>query len=239
MKKKFNFNESTNRKQGSSTIGLQDDGRLWVLCSNLHLDENGQKISKEESNYVWLPHIALQNASSNDINSACLSPCINGALSTNHLKPLLLCMKQCFKHNFIPSVMCLGGILMALHYQTVLENYEGCSIPFLYGPSQTGKTNSSKIALALLGMLKRGFYKKSTSQKWFLERCSLSSMPFVIDDPRDIKDRKSSSATVQTDLLNLLNDIFDGGIVANLRTGEIRPRSMCLITSNSLPNDDK
>lgn len=37
-------------------IGLQD-GKLWILSSSLHLNEDGLKISKEESSYVWLPHL--------------------------------------------------------------------------------------------------------------------------------------------------------------------------------------
>ena len=47
----------------------------------------------------------------------------------------------------------------------------------------------------------------------------MSSTPFVIDDPHDIKDRKGVT-NVPNDLLDLVNDIFDGGIVANLRTGQ-------------------
>ena len=147
-------------------------------------------------------------------------------------------MKGCFKHNYIPSVMTVAAALLALNYETVLKAYEGCPVPFIYGPSQTGKTQSCKTALALLGMLQRGFFKKTTSQKWFLERCTLSSMPFVIDDPRDIKDRKGN-LTVPSDLLDLVNDIFDGGIVANLRTGAVRPRSMCIVSANALPTADK
>ena len=60
----------------------------------------------------------------------------------------------------------------------------------------------------------------------------------MIDDPRNMKDRKGT-ATVPSDLLDLANDIFDGGIVANLRTGAIWPRSTCIITANALPVSDK
>ena len=209
------------------------------MSSKLHLNEDGAKISKEESNYVWLPHIALENVGTNsNISSASLSPLVKIPLSTSDLKPLIKCMKECFKYNYIPSIMTLAGALLALNYQTILDNYEGCPVPFVYGASQTGKTQACKTALALIGMVQRGFYKKTTSQKWFLERCSLSSMPFVIDDPRDIKDR-SGKVTVPSDLLDLVNDIFDGGIVANLRTGAIRPRSMCIISANALPTADK
>ena len=42
----------------------------------------------------------------------------------------------------------------------------------------------------------------------------MSSMPFVIDDPCDIKDGKRLIA-VPNDLMGLVNDIFDGAIVAS------------------------
>lgn len=203
------------------------------------MNGDGLVIQKDESKYVWLSHIALQNAgNTSDINCASLSPRVCVPLSTVCLKPLLIVMKKCFKHNFVPAVMALASSVMCLHYETILELYEGCPVPYLYGVSQTGKSQACKAALALVGMQKKGFYKKNTSQKWFLDRCSLSSMPFVIDDPRDLKDRRGSS-TVPAELLDLANDIFDGGIVANLRTGAIWPRITCIITANALPASDK
>ena len=93
--------------------------------------------------------------------------------------------------------MTVAAALLALNYETVLKAYEGCPVPFIYGPSQTGKTHSCKTALALLGMLQRGFFKKITSQYIIIN---------VIDDPCDIKHRKGNH-TVPSDLVN---DIFDG-----------------------------
>lgn len=239
LKNKFEFEDENKRKYGSSTIGLQEDKDTWILSSAVYMNGDGLIMQKDESKYVWLSHIALQNAgNTSDINCASLSPAVHLPLSTACLKPLLIVMKNCFKHNFIPAVMAVSSSLMSLHYDTILEFYEGCPIPYLYGVSQTGKTQACKTALALVGMQKKGFYKKNTSQKWFLDRCSLSSLPFVIDDPRDLKDRRGST-TVPAELLDLANDIFDGGIVANLRTGAIWPRSTCIITANALPSSDK
>ena len=239
LKNKFEFDDINKRKIGSSTIGRQADKDTWILSSTLYINGDGVIVSKDSSKYVWLSHIALQNAgNTSDINCASLSPRVSLPLSTDNLSPLLLQLKKCFKHNFVPSVMALASSVMSLHYETILDNYEGCPVPYLYGVSQTGKTQACKTALALVGMQKKGFYKKNTSQKWFLDRCSLSSMPFVIDDPRDLKDRKGNT-TVPAELLDLANDIFDGGIVANLRTGAIWPRSTCIITANALPSSDK
>lgn len=179
----------------------------------------------------------MQNVNSSD-NCASLSPHIHFPLSTTYVKPLLLSIEKCFKHNFIPAVMSLASSFMSLHYESILEFCEGCPVPYLYGSSQTGKTQTCKVALALVGMHKKGFYKNNTSQKWFLDRCSLSSMPFGIDDPCDLKDKKEN-ATVPAELLDLCNDIYEGGIVANLRTGAIWPRSTCINIANALPANDK
>ena len=239
LKNRFEFSDPSKRKIGSSTIGRQADKDTWILSATMFINGDGVIIPKDTSKYVWLSHIALQSAgNTSDINCASLSPHVHLPLTTKYLKPLLLQLKKCFKHNFVSSVMAVASAVMSLHYETILEYYEGCPVPYLYGISQTGKTQACKTALALIGMQKKGFYKKNTSQKWFLDRCSLSSMPFVIDDPRDLKDRRGTT-TVPAELLDLANDIFDGGIVANLRTGAIWPRSTCIVTANALPISDK
>ena len=72
-----------------------------------------------ESKYVWLPHIALENAGGSDINFGSLSPDVHLPLTTAPLKPLLECMELCYKHNFIPSLLSCSSVLMSLHYEKV------------------------------------------------------------------------------------------------------------------------
>ena len=172
-----------------------------------------------ESKYVWLPHIALQNAGGSDVNFGSFSPYVHLPLTTDPLKPLLECMELCYKHNFFPCLLGCSAVLMSLHYEKVWMQYEGCPIPFFYGNSQTGKTGTSKMSLSILGMHKRGFYNKNMSQKWFQDRCSMSSMPFTIDDPRE-RDRSGKQA-MSLSLMDYVNDIYDGGVVANFRTGHL------------------
>ena len=235
--KAFNFEDESNRKFGASFIGLQQDD-TWILSPGMQIDADGKLIKNPyESKYVWLPHIAAQYAGGSDVNFGSLSPDVHLPLTTDPLKPMLECMQLCFKHNFISSLLACSSILMGLHYDKVRAHYEGCPIPFFYGESQTGKTGTAKIASSIVGMHKRGFYKKNTSQKWFQDRCSMSSMPFTIDDPRE-RDR-SGKTTVSSALMDYVNDIYDGGVVANFRTGPLVPRSVCVITSNAIPSADK
>ena len=106
--------------------------------------------------------------------------------------------------------MSLASSVMCLHYESILEFYEGCPV---CDSSQTRKTQACKAALVLVGT-----QDKCSYNKWFVNRCSLSSMPFGIDDPRDLIDKKGS-ATVSAELLDLCNNIYDGGIVANFTHG--------------------
>ena len=147
---------------------------MWILSSDLYFNEDGEIIPKDESKYVWLSHVMLQNAGSNcDINLASLTPHVHMPQSTAQLKPLLVSVKKRFKHSCVPGIMTIGSGIMSLHYEAILEHFEGCPVPFLYGPSQTGKTQLSKILLYMLGMQKKAFYKKTTSQKWTAVQCPL------------------------------------------------------------------
>ena len=180
--KTFDFEDESNRKLGASFIGLPQDD-TWILSRSMQIDVEGNLFENPyNSKYVWLPHIAVQNAGGSDINAP--------------LKPMLECMQLCYKHNFISSLLACSSVIMSLHYEKVRGNYEGCPIPFLYGESRAGKTGTNKIASSIVGMQKRGFYKKNTSQKWFQDRCSMSSMPFTIDDPRE-RDRSGKPTVVR------------------------------------------
>ena len=86
LKNKFEFEHENNRKVGSSTIGLQEDKQTWILSPTMYLNSVGALLQKSDSKYVWLSHIAMQNAgNSSDINCALLSPHIHFPLSTMYV----------------------------------------------------------------------------------------------------------------------------------------------------------
>lgn len=66
-------------------------------------------------------------------------------------------------------------------------------------------------------------YVKGTNA-FFLERASLSSLPFGIDDPP-----KSSKGS---DISDLVVDLFNGCKTANLKAGSILPRSTAIVSTN-------
>ena len=120
-------------------------------------------------------------------------------LATSHLKPFLETIQLYLKHRFIPTLMATLSVLMCLHYEPIHSNYKGCAIPALYGPSQTGKTLTCK--LSIVGIQKGLFqveYQKEAREKW----------------------------TVSASLTDYVNDIYNGGVVANLRTGPLTLQCM-------------
>ena len=134
--KGFNFEDESNRKVGASFAGLQRDD-TWILSSYIQIDADGNLIRNQyKSKYVWLPHIAAQNAGVSDVNFGSLSPDVHLPLTTAPLKPMLECMQLCFKHYFISLLLACSSILMGLHYDKVRAHYEGCPVPFFYGDRQ-------------------------------------------------------------------------------------------------------
>lgn len=59
---------------------------------------------------------------------------------------------------------------------------------------------------------------------FFLERASLSSLPFAIDDP--------PKAAKGGDLSDLVVDLFNGCKTANLKAGSLQPLSTAIVATN-------
>ena len=80
------------------------------------------------------------------------------------------------------ALLVLAGTLMAFHYHSVVHIYGGCSTTVATGCSETGKSTAIRAALSLFGCDDIGRYVKGTNAA-FLERSSLSTLPYSIDDP--------------------------------------------------------
>lgn len=105
MCRSFDFDDENLRKLGASSIGLQPDN-TWILSPTMQIDKDGKLIEgQSQTKYVWLPHVALQNAGGSDVSVGSLSPEVTLPLTTSPLKPILETMQLCLKHNFIPTLM--------------------------------------------------------------------------------------------------------------------------------------
>lgn len=117
---------------------------------------------------------------------------------------------------------------MALHYQSFIDRMRSCPIPFAYGAgSGTGKTTALRCALSLLGCEEFRFFHHLSPAK-AMHLCSLTNIPLGLDDP-DVRSKFSS----------LIVDLYNGAKSGTLTSGEIKPISTVVVTSNILPNDDQ
>ena len=96
------------------------------------------------------------------------------------------------------------------------------------GPSATGKSTAIKVGLSLFGSCNNNVFVKGTN-RGFLERSSMSSLPYGIDDP---KTGKSRSKANQLDLCELAVDLYNGSPTTNYNTGVFTPLSIPLVATN-------
>ena len=93
-------------KYAVSNVGLQDNG-IWVLGDNTYISPNGEEVSMEGSQYVWLGNVFRGAGVADDSNTCC----IHHPLTTKPLNHLICSLKAQMKHNFFPCVLTMAGIL--------------------------------------------------------------------------------------------------------------------------------
>jgi hypothetical protein len=225
---KQDVEDSIPSRKGAMFIGHQPESDVWVITPDIHIDLNGSVLqdSEEGSPYVWLRHSMFSSLSA--VSSKQLMPMINLPLSTQYLLQHMETLKSCLNHNFIPGLLTMGSVIMTFHYENIVELFDGCPIPFLYGPSGTGKTLSVRKGLSLVGMHKGAFFKKSCSEKWLRERSAKSTFPFTVDDPKKSRDVEE-----------FIDDLYDQGMIGNQRTGLLSFRSIPIISANHQPSEPK
>ena len=101
-------------KHAVSHVGKQDDG-MWVLGDNIYISPDGKLVPVSVSQHVWLGHM-FRGPGVADENLKCS---INLPL-TKPLKDLLHILKRVMKHNFIPGILTMAGIVRnSRHYCTL------------------------------------------------------------------------------------------------------------------------
>ena len=90
---------------------------------------------------------------------------------------------------------------MSLIYESVVKTYGNCYIPLAFGAKNKGKTLSSEVCVAAVGQ--RGQVVKDITDAQ-LNRMLWAGLPFVYDDPSDIKQLKT-----------ILMNCFGGGIIGS------------------------
>lgn len=202
-------------KRVVSVVGPQDDD-LWVLGPDVHIDSQGQSINPEESSYIWIsdmysgPGVAPKS-------SACT---IQLPLTTGSLVLLMDLLRETMKHNFLPAVLTIGATCIALHYKTVMEKFEFCPVPLVFGSPGTGKTTAAKCGLAMIGVLPQRFWSHGTKEM-YSQLCSDGFLPLLIDDPRS-----------QNAISGLVMSLYNGAHEGTISRGGNKPSCMAIITAN-------
>lgn len=116
---------------------------------------------------------------------------------------------------------------MVLHYKTFIKRMKNCPIPIGYGPSGTGKTTALRSGLSLLGADDLRFFHHLSPAK-AMHLCSLTNIPLGLDDP----DTKSN-------FCSLVIDLFNGAKKGTMTSGEMKPLSGMVVSSNFTPYEDQ
>ena len=131
-------------------------------------------------------------------------------------------LEGCLKHNFIPSLLVIAGTIMLFYYQQIVATYGGCSLTAATGPPGTA------AGLLLIGCANNNMFVKGTNQG-FLERSSISALPFSIDDPGQAKVKTRAN---HLDIPELVVDLYNGAPTTNFNTGILVPMSLPIFATN-------
>lgn len=203
------------KKKAVELIGLQPDGS-WVLASDVCLSSEGKIINISESQYVWISDLF----SGPGIPSSSEGCTIELPLNSDPLRYLMNSLLIHMDHNFMPSVLTISSVILALHYQTMIKRLKFCPIPLAFGESGTGKTTALLSGLSLLGIQDTRFFSKVTKEKILQLLCS-SGIPLGVDDPQS-----------KGEISRLIIDLFNGAKSGTLTHGERKPQSTCVIAAN-------
>lgn len=71
--------------------------------------------------------------------------------SVSGLTDLLTAMKPFLKSNFTTACMDVGGTIMSLGYQRIIQSGGNCPIMLLTGDTETSKTTVMRACLSIIG----------------------------------------------------------------------------------------
>ena len=200
----FVHNGTSTKKGEARATGLQkapkwappsQATRVWVLNAKVHLNEDGDPVSPNESPYIWLgevcsgrPDILQAEIATGqhliaDPNTKSIATL---PLDTSALSTLIATLENYYDHNFAAALCVLGGYVMAVNYESLISEYGCVPATIAYGEVQCGKSKATKAALSTVGLMKPNFFNQLSDSKSF-EFTSLTTMGMVLDDPEDLK----------------------------------------------------
>ena len=95
--------------------------KIWVMNKNVHIDEDGNYLSSNNSPYCW---ISIQNHGMPNLptnNSACTAVCASLTEATLALSHLINSLKAVYLQNFPAALLMLGALVMCTHYEAIFD----------------------------------------------------------------------------------------------------------------------
>ena len=199
------LDEPFSRKCAARVTGLQQpptwldeenrQRKIWVLNGDVQLDEHGTPIEAKDSPYIWLGDICAARPELFQPDSASGQHLIaDPTTKSNVMLPLddgaaaglIDILDRYYAHNLPAALLVVGGFILAVHYEILIEKFKAVPATIAYGQVQCGKTRATRAALSLMGITSTNFFSDVSDSRAF-EFTSQSTLGMVIDDPEDLK----------------------------------------------------
>ena len=159
------------------------------------MDENGLPVSLSESPYVWLSNVCEHRVEFFRPNKAGVIELIDPSerasvtmqLEESCLDELLLALDDNYEENFPGVLLTIGGYVISVHYESLMEEYGKVPATIVYGEVQCGKVEATKATLATTGTIDGNFFTMISDARAFAYT-SQTTLGIVIDDPSDLKE---------------------------------------------------
>lgn len=96
----------------------------------------------------------------------------------------------------MPSFLYIASGVMLVHYLFCQQKFQQCPTPFAVGPKGTGKTTAAKVFLSFVGHRQTHLVRQLTEAEC-TQHCSMSSFPYVYDDPDSLGLVRNNQQLVQ------------------------------------------
>ena len=102
------------------------------------------------------------------------------------LSQLLDALEANYGTNFPGALLVLGGYILAIHYESLIDIYNKVPATLVYGEVQCGKSAITRAALSTMGVPQANFFSSMCDVKTFAFS-SQTTLGMVLDDPCDLK----------------------------------------------------
>ena len=215
----------------------QDARKIWVLNEQVQFDADG--VQCHDSPYIWLGDICQKRkdlflpdkhgdyAIADPRKKSLASPMFSAA----PLSQLLDALEANYGTNFPGALLVLGGYILAIHYESLIDIYNKVPATLVYGEVQCGNSAITRAALSTMGVQQANFFSSMSDVKTFAFS-SQTTLGMVLDDPCDLKQvsnklthhfQKSVAATMsyeyspRTTFISSMNEPTLKGLAKHLR----------------------